>query len=210
MVRGIDRGRIFFTEDDRVDLLDRLGLLAPKLGSRVYAWSLMPNHFHLLVRTGQGRISTVMRRLLTGYAGAFNRRHRRCGHLFQNRYKSILVEEESYFLELVRYLHLNPLRAGLVRDLEELDGYRWSGHAVLMGNLAAEWQDCEFVLAQFGPEVGVAQEAYWRFVAEGLSQGRRPELVGGGMFRSLGGKEKIAELKRSKVRLRFDERVLGS
>lgn len=79
----------------------------------------MPNHFHVLVRTGVRPLARTMRALLTGYAGGFNRRHRRSGHLFQNRYKSVVCEEEPYFLELVGYLHLNPLRAGLVADLQE-------------------------------------------------------------------------------------------
>ena len=87
------------------------------------AWALLPNHAHLLVRTGQRPLARAMRSLLTGYAGAFNRRHQRAGHLFQNRYKSIVVEAEPYLLELVRYLHLNPLRARLVRDLPALDKY---------------------------------------------------------------------------------------
>ena len=86
----------------------------------MFCWALIPNHFHLLLQTGKSPIANVMRRLLTGYSVKFNRRHKRHGHLFQNRYKSILVQEEPYLLELVRYLHLNPLRAGIVSTLEEL------------------------------------------------------------------------------------------
>ncbi len=84
-------------------------------------------HFHLLLRTGPTPLSRVMRRLMTGYAVTFNGRHRRRGHLFQNRYKSVICEEDPYLLELIRYIHLNPLRAKLVKDLEELDKYPWTG-----------------------------------------------------------------------------------
>jgi len=101
-----------------------------------FAWALIPNHAHFLLRTGTVPIATVMRRLLTGYAVSFNRRHRRHGHLFQNRYKSILCEEDPYLLELVRYIHLNPLRAGIVEELKKLEAYPYCGHSVLMGKVA--------------------------------------------------------------------------
>lgn len=96
----------------------------------------MPNHFHLLVRTAHRPLTQSMRALLSGYATAFNRRHRRSGHLLQNRYKSVVCEEEPYFLELVPYLHLNPLRAGLAKDLAELARYPDSGQAMLIGTQA--------------------------------------------------------------------------
>ena len=117
MVRGIEKWEVFWSDHDRLDLLGHIAALAPETETAIYAWSLMPNHFHLLLRSGPAGLSTFMRRLQTGYAGAFNRRHKRTGHLFQNRFKSILIEEDAYCLELVRYLHLNPLRAGLARSL---------------------------------------------------------------------------------------------
>ncbi|HEX9879675.1 MAG TPA: transposase [Candidatus Binatia bacterium] len=117
MARGIARQVIFRDNRDRDDLVTRLRALASSGAFHVYAWALLPNHFHLLVRTAQRPLAKSMRSLLTGYAGSFNRRYRRSGHLFQNRYKSIVCEEEPYFLELVRYIHLNPLRVGVVRDL---------------------------------------------------------------------------------------------
>jgi putative transposase len=121
MARGIERGRIFRDDHDRDDFVDRLVALVEDAAVTVYAWALIPNHFHLLVRTERRPLSRSMRSLLTGYAGAFNRRHGRSGHLFQNRYKSIVCEQDAYFLELVRYLHLNPLRAGFVGGLRELE-----------------------------------------------------------------------------------------
>ncbi|MEA3416437.1 MAG: hypothetical protein U9R02_09840 [Thermodesulfobacteriota bacterium] len=96
-------------------------------------------HFRLLHRTGTAPIATVMRRLLTGYAVSFNRRHRRHGQVFQNRYKSILCQEDPYLLELVRYIHLNPLRAKIVTDLKDLDRYSYCGHSALMGKKKRQW-----------------------------------------------------------------------
>jgi REP element-mobilizing transposase RayT len=102
MVRGLDRQAIFRGDPDRADFIARLAALAEEGDLIVYAWALLPNHAHLLVRSGSRPLARSMRRLLTGYAGAFNRRHQRTGHLFQNRYKSIVVEEEPYLLELQR------------------------------------------------------------------------------------------------------------
>jgi hypothetical protein len=116
-----------------------------------------------------------MRRLLTGYAGAFNRRHSRTGHLVQNRYKSVVVEEAPYLLELVRYLHLNPLRAGRVPDLPTLARYPWTGHSALLGTVARPWQATADALGRFARRAGPARTAYRAFVAAGLPQGRRPE-----------------------------------
>ena len=115
----------------------------------VYAWSLMPNHFHLLLRTGRQPISRSMRKLLTGYVVNFNLRHKRYGHLFQNRYKSIICEDDPYLLELTRYIHLNPLRAGIVGEMEGLRDYRWAGHSAIMGRVKREWQDIGTVLGLF-------------------------------------------------------------
>ena len=148
MVRGIERRVIFRDDVDRADFVGRLAALVPATGLTVYAWALLPNHVHCLVRTGTRPLPRVMRSLLTGYAGAFNRRHKRVGHLFQNRYKSIVVEEEPYLLELVRYLHLNPLRAGTVSSLPALDRYPWTGHSALLGTVPRPWQATGPILAQ--------------------------------------------------------------
>ena len=128
-----------------------------------------------------------MRRLLTGHAVYFNRRHRRHGHLFQNRYKSILCQEETYLRELVRYIHLNPLRAGLVEDMKALDRYPYCGHSALMENVKRDWQQVDYVLGFFGKRKAEARKSYRTFVAKGVEQGQRPELTGGGLLRSVGG-----------------------
>ncbi len=117
IARGIERRAIFRDDRDRDMFLERLGKNLVESRTPCYAWALLRNHFHLLLRTGATPISTVLRRVLTGYAFDFNRRHRRQGHLFQNRFKSILCQEDPYLLELVRYIHLNPLRAGIVKQL---------------------------------------------------------------------------------------------
>ncbi len=210
MARGIERGILFRDDRDRDDWLQRLAGLAEAGAWRVYAWALLPNHFHLLARTGKTPLARGMRSLLTGYAGAFNRRHRRRGHLFQNRYKSIVCEDEPYLLALVRYLHLNPIRAGLVQDLKGLDRYPYSGHSALVGTVHRTWQETAEVLGYFGRRRSQAVARYRTFVAEGLGQGRRPELLGGGLVRSVGGWQAVRELRRGREAYVSDERVLGS
>jgi REP element-mobilizing transposase RayT len=187
MVRGIERRMLFRDDRDRDDFLRRLASLAERGAITVYAWALLPNHLHLLVRTGTRPLGRSMRSLLTGYAGAFNRRHRRAGHLFQNRYRSIVVEEEAYFMELVRYLHLNPLRSGVVPDLRALDRHPYTGHAALMGTIPRPWQASGEVLGHFAKALRRARAHYRAFVEAGVPLGRRPELQGGGLIRSLGG-----------------------
>ncbi len=122
IARGIGRGKIFRDDEDREDFLSRLGKIIKQTDTKCYAWSLIPNHFHLLLKTGTVPIATIVRRLLTGYAAGFNRRHQRSGHVFQNRYKSILCQEDTYLTELVRYIHINPLRTRLVQDMGENQG----------------------------------------------------------------------------------------
>jgi len=209
MVRGIERKKIFDGDADRDHFLHRLGEILQDTGTTCFAWSLLPNHFHLLLRTSSIPVSTVMRRLLTGYAIWYNRSHRRHGHLFQNRFKSILCQEDAYLLELVRYIHLNPLRAGLVKGLDELDNYPYSGHSTLIGGLKKPWQNTEEILTRFGKRLASARRAYRLFVEEGIEKGRRQDLTGGGLIRSAGGWEGL-KLKRAEGKYqRSDERILG-
>jgi len=207
MVRGIERGDIFLNDADREQFCARLSRLLEETGMECLAWALIPNHFHLLLRPRQTSLAKFMRRLLTGYAVTFNQRRNRSGHLFQNRYKSIVCEEEEYLLELVRYIHLNPLRAGLVRSMEELDRYPWTGHAVLMGHKKMSGQAVNEVLARFGKKKKEARKAYREFVQAGIAQGKRAELTGGGLRRSLAflGKGEKPESPGC-----YDERILGT
>jgi len=210
IIRGIERRRIFADNTDRDNLLDRLDKVLAEAKMACYAWALMPNHAHFLLRTGDVALSTVMRRLLTGYAVSFNRRHRRHGQLFQNRYKSIICQEDVYLKELVRYIHLNPLRARVVSGIGDLNRYEYCGHSVLMGKIRRQWQDTRYVLSYFGKKIGEARRRYLSYVRAGADQGRRPELVGGGLIRGLGG---WAEVKKKRLkgqdRVKADQRILG-
>jgi len=210
IVRGIEKRRIVNDVADRKNFVMRMGKLAAGTQTAIYAWALMTNHAHILLRSAEIGLSGYMRRLLTGYAISYNRRHRRWGHLFQNRYKSIVCDEDAYFTELVRYIHLNPLRARLVKSIDKLDRYRWSGHGVLMGKVKNEWQDRDYVLKWFGKKEAEAKKVYHSFVKKGIDAGRRPELVGGGLIRSLGGWSAVKALRRAGDRELSDERILGS
>jgi len=174
----------------------------------IYAWALLPNHFHLLCKTRNRPLPSSMRKLLTGYVVNFNRRHRRHGHLFQNRYKSIVCQEDRYFKELVRYIHLNLLRAGRVDDLAHLAQSPWSGHSAVLGFYNFPWQDTEYVLSHFGPNHN-GRSNYLQFVKEGAGQGRRPDLIGGGLIRSLGGWSEVLALRRKDKKVAYDQRILG-
>jgi REP element-mobilizing transposase RayT len=207
--RGIERQMIVRDTVDRARFVERLGAVLLATGTRCYAWALLPNHVHLLLRTGSVPLHVVMRRLLTGYASDFNRRHRRHGYVFQNRYKSILCQEEPYLLELVRYIHLNPLRAQQVPDLQALNAYPWSGHSALLGTAPRPWQATGEVLAGFGPTLRAARRAYRAFLAAGIPLGWRPELTGGGLVRSAGGWHALAQLRRAGERRMGDTRILG-
>ena len=210
IVRGINKRRIVNDAADRKDFVRRIGELAEGTKTGIYAWALMTNHAHILLRSAPIGLSGYMRRLLTGYAVSYNHRHRRWGHLFQNRYKSIICEEDAYFTELVRYIHLNPLRAKLVKSFEKLDRYRWCGHGVITGKVKNGWQDRDYVLKWFGKKEGEAKKNYRQYVKKGIEEGRRPELVGGGLIRSLGGWSAVKALRRSGDRELSDDRILGS
>jgi REP element-mobilizing transposase RayT len=209
IVRGLNRQDIFLDDMDRSNFLRRLETALSEVGCRCYAWVLLSNHFHLLIRTGERPLSDLMRKVLSGYAISFNRRHKRHGYLFQNRYKSILCQEEEYLLELVRYIHLNPARAGMAKDMDELDRYSWSGHAVLLGRRQRSWQDREEILIRFSDKKREAVSRYRQFVKDGIAMGRREELTGGGLRRSAGGWEGVMNLKRAGEYWRGDERILG-
>jgi REP element-mobilizing transposase RayT len=207
--RGINRQAIFFDKADYRDFLHRLGDILSKSTTSCYAWALLPNHFHLLLRTGDVPISRVIQRLLTGYVVTYNRRHRRFGHLFQNRYKSILCQEEPYLLELVRYIHLNPLRAAVVSDYKALGRYPYCGHGVILGRRKNDWQDVHSILVLFGDNESTARGRYNEFVRAGIEQGKRSDLIGGGLLRSHGGWAGVTALRRSGDYQKGDERILG-
>ena len=210
MIRGINKTDIFTDDQDRRMFLERLGLTVGEGDSTLYAWVLMSNHVHLLFKSGKNGISGVMRKLLTWYAQYFNRRHLRSGHLFENRYKSILCDEDNYLLALVRYIHLNPIRAGIVKTIDELDRYPWSGHRAIVGKIKHHWVDADTVRAQFGGTRSKAIREYRRFMREGAAQGQIKELTGGGLLRSQGGWSQVVGMRRRGQQEEFDQRILGS
>ncbi|MDP3980276.1 MAG: transposase [Chlamydiota bacterium] len=209
MVRGINGQRIFRDNKDRSEFIVRLEKSLKKSGCGCYAWSLMPNHYHLLIQSGSEGISGLMRVLQTGYAVYFNRRHKRRGYLFQNRYKSVLCQEEPYFLELVRYVHLNPLRGKVVRDLKELERYEWSGHGEILKGNGKSWQGVGEVLGRFGKRVSDARKRYREFVREGVGVELDRRLEGGGLVRSMGSWRSVLDNRRRGIRWMSDERILG-
>ena len=203
MARGIEKRDIFLNEGDRKDFVLRLSDVLTKSGTACLAWSLMSNHFHLLLRPQKTALACLMRSLLTGYAVTFNLRHKRSGHLFQNRYHSIVCEEESYLRELIRYIHLNPIRAGVVSSLQDLEKYPWTGHSVLLGRTELPGQAVEGVLSMFGNDLAGARLRYAGFVSEGVDEGHREEFCGGGLARS------VALLGGNPEDEAYDGRVLG-
>jgi hypothetical protein len=182
MGRGLERRRIFNSDAEKKDFL---------------------------ARVGDQPLARLMSPLLGGYAGHYNRRHRRSGYVFQNRYKSILCDADAYLLELVRYIHLNPLRADLVKNLGGLDRYPWTGHATLMGHRKQEWQSVTEVLSLFATRVGTARRCYREFVTQGVGERDSEALLGGGLVRSYGGWEGLKRLRKEHVNCIGDERILG-
>ena len=158
MVRGIGRSAIFRDDADRRELLRRFSLLFLELGFRCFAFALIPNHFHLLVQSGEVKVSRLMARLGTGYARYFNQRHDRVGHLFQNRFRSRRVVDDADLMGLVRYVCLNPLEAGLVADAKTLEEFSWCSAGALLGRRPAEpFESVAETLALFDVDVARAQ-----------------------------------------------------
>ena len=204
IARGIERREIFRDHSDYQFFLDRLGKILIDSGTKCFAFALIPNHFHLLLYSSTIPVSSVMRRLLTGYAIYFNKRHKRAGHLFQNRYKSIICQEDPYLLELVRYIHLNPIRAGISKTLVELNNYPYSGHSALLGRVNYNWYDAGDVLTLFGKQKNRATNKYLEFIKDGLSMGKDIRFSGGGLKRSLNFPNNYPKEKQA-----FDDRILG-
>jgi putative transposase len=170
--RGNERKPIYRDEQDRRRFLQRLSAVAGGFRLRVHAYVLMRNHYHLLVETPAANLSRAMRQLNGVYTQDFNRRHRRAGHLFQGRYKAILVDKDAYLLELSRYIHLNPVRVGEVSRPWE---FRWSSAAALVGKMRPpEFLVMEAVLGYFGRRVSAARRRYAEFLLDGVTKGVAP------------------------------------
>lgn len=209
ITRGIERKEIFKDSADRREFLSRLGISLAKNNSKCFAWALMPNHIHLMIKTGAGSLSDVMRGLLTGYAIYFNKKYKRHGYLYQNRYKSILCQEDEYFQELVRYIHLNPVRAKIAKGIKELDGFLWCGHAAIIGRHKNKWQDTDEVLMYFGKKRYEAIRRYREFIEDGIGKAPVVDFSGGGLTRSAGGLLELISQRNRKKYYSYDEQILG-
>lgn len=173
MLRGNDGQRIFVDDEDRGKFLALVGEGVGRFDHRVHAYCLMGNHVHLLIQMGQIPLSKGMQNLSFRYTRWVNRRHHRIGHLFQGRFRAILCDGDAYLLELVRYIHLNPIRAGLADAPED---YPWSSHRAYLGIGAVPWLTCEWGLSLFSSNMEVARRRYAAFVLDGMGQGKRADL----------------------------------
>ena len=177
--RGNAQAAIFLDDEDRKRFLAVLEDVIDDCGWVCHAYCLMANHYHLLIETPEGNLSSGMRQINGVYTQGFNRSHGRVGHIFQGRFKAFLVQRESYLLELCRYIVLNPVRAGMVSSP---DGWRWSSYRATAGlDKGPKFLHCDWILSQFGSTRGRARRAYARFVLSGISEGAPWKDLRGGI-----------------------------
>jgi REP element-mobilizing transposase RayT len=194
ILRGNGGQPIFSTGADHSRLEELLAEGVRRFRYRVHAYCWMPNHIHLLIQVGPIGLPKILQNLAFRYARWVNRRQRRRGHLFQGRYQAILVDADRYLLELVRYIHLNPVRAGVV---ERPSAYPHSSHRAYLGQTTVPWLHADWVLGQFGETVTTAQRRYRRFVEEGLAEGHRADLYRGSADRRMLGDDRfVASVER--------------
>ena len=166
--RGNERQDVFKSQRDRERFLSYVESAVVRYGAVVHTWCLMSNHYHLLLETPLGNLSQIMRHINGAYTTYFNVKRKRAGHLFQGRYKAILVEADAYAAELSRYMHLNPVRAGMVAQPEH---YPWSSYRSYIGHSTMpEWLKTDFILGSFGKNAADANKEYQRFVEERLNR----------------------------------------
>lgn len=188
ITRGNNRQQVLNAPADYEKFLSLLATQKSQLSFFLYAYCLMTNHVHLLLERQSSAVGRIMHRLLTGYAQYYNRRYRRVGHLLQGRYKAILCQSERYLSELVRYIHLNPVRAGMVKQAED---YKYSSHRAYLGMEPAGIVDVDPVLRHFGARKETARARYRKFVAAGVKQGHCEEFYAADEGRILGSEEFI-------------------
>ncbi|MCM0081130.1 transposase [Geomonas sp. Red32] len=203
IVKAVPGQRLFEDDTDRDIFLRMLEPLLARTETQCLAWVLLPDHFHLLLRPTRQRLTTLMLPLLVGYARGFNKRHGRRGRLFRGRYKSVACEDNTVLKELVRYLHLHPLRSGEVAKYKDLESHPWCGHGAIIGSSVLGWQSVGEVLKSFGTTKVRCLLAYRRFMKAGVGQGERRELAGGGKLR-------VRRLGVEAHPTRCDGRVLGT
>lgn len=176
ILRGNARQDIFFAPDDRYRFYELLAEGTTRYGYRVHAFCLMTNHVHLALQAGEQALSAGVQNLAFRYTRHLNARLKRVGHLFQGRFKAYLVDRDRYGLALMRYIHLNPVRAGMVRQPA---AYPYSSHRAYLGREELAWLTTDWVLGQFGSRLGVARASYGRFINEGKAEGHNPMFYGG-------------------------------
>ena len=171
-LRGNAGQTIFFNDRDRTRFYLLLQEGTERFRHRIHAFCLMSNHVHLAIQVADLPLSRIIQNLSFRYTKWVNWRQSRSGHLFQGRYKAVLVDADAYLLELTRYIHLNPVRAGLVKEAEE---HPWSGHRAYLGLEAIPWLTTDWVLSQFSERQSSARRAYRRFIQEGKRESYRRE-----------------------------------
>ncbi len=176
ILRGNARQKIFFANTDRYRFYHFLQEGIERYRFRIHAFCLMTNHIHLALQVGEIPLSRIMQALVGRYTRWVNWRKSRTGHLFQGRYKAIIVDADSFSIELVRYIHLNPVRAEIVNDP---DDYPWSSHRAYCGKETISWLTTEFALGCMAESASKARQSYCEFVATGIADGHRPEFHGG-------------------------------
>lgn len=178
ILRGNARDDIFFADEDRYRFYLLLQEGVKRFRHRIHAFCLMTNHVHLAVQVGDVPLSKIMQNVSFRYTRWVNWRKKRTGHLFQGRHKAFLVDTDEYLLQLVRYIHLNPVRVGLTKLPVD---YHWSSHQAYLGKEVLPWLATDWTLSRFAPTIGKARQGFARFVADGIGEGHRPEFHGHGM-----------------------------
>ncbi|MDQ6955331.1 MAG: transposase [Mariprofundaceae bacterium] len=167
MLRGNGGMEVFASDEDRCRFLLLLQEGSYRFGFRVHAFCLMSNHVHLAIQVSDVPLSNIMQNLSFRYTRWFNFRQKRLGHLFQGRFKAILIDQNTYFLALIRYIHLNPVRAEMVKDASDYD---WSGHNAYLGDVHIPWLTTDYLLGQLADSVDRARECYHEFVQAGMEE----------------------------------------
>ncbi len=195
--RGNNRGQVYLTDRDRIKFIELLGRLNEKFAVRIFAYCLMPNHFHLLLETPLGNLSRAVQYLNSTYTAFFNHAHDRTGHVFQGRFKSILVEKDSYLLELTRYIHLNPVATDLSRSPHR---YRWSSYrSYLYPKTKQDWLFTEEVTNRFSSSYRAGIRGYRKFVEDRLGENLQDNPLSGVWHQCVLGTDRFIERVKQKI-----------
>jgi len=201
ILRGNAGNDIFFDNQDRSRFFFLLQEGREKFKHRIHAYCLMTNHVHLVIQVGEISLSRIIQNVSFRYTRFINQRKKQTGHLFQGRYKALLLDVDTYLLELVRYIHNNPVRARMVKAPEE---YRWSSHSAYLGSISVPWLTTDLVLAQFSSTKDKAVELYRQFVLNGMAEDYRKEFYHGESVGQIIGDDHFAEkaLAQASLKLR--------